>query len=139
MLEITDKIQIDEADLEFQAVQAGGPGGQNVNKVATMIVLRYKLERLDLPEDARLRLALLAGQRINQAGELVIRAGRHRTQEQNRTDAVHRLVDLLRQALQPPRPRHPTRPTRASQQRRLEQKRRRSIAKDRRRERFDGE
>ena len=139
MIPVTGQLSIDEAAVQFQYVQAPGPGGQKVNKVATAVILRFNLMASGLPEQVRLRLASLAGRRINQAGELLIQASRYRTQEQNRADALERLVELLRLAAEPPQHRRPTRPTLASKQKRLEQKHRRSELKNRRRERFADE
>jgi ribosome-associated protein len=136
LIEITDQIAIDEASLHYQYVQAAGPGGQNVNKVATAVQLRLDIDAVALPVDVRDRLVTIAGRKINQAGELVIQAARYRTQEQNRADALQRLVELLRRAARPPRPRRATRPTLAFRQKRLEQKHRRGVVKSLRRERF---
>ena len=101
---------------------ASGPGGQNVNKVATQAQLRFNTA--NLPEDVRLRLAKLAAGRLTTDGILLIQARRYRTQERNRQDALDRLVALLRKAAEPPTPRKRTRPTAASRHRRLENKRR---------------
>lgn len=131
MIEVTSTLSIDEADLEFDYIRASGPGGQNVNKVATAVQLRYNPS--SLPDDIRARLAHLAGSRLTEGGFILIEAKRYRTQEQNRADAVARLVRLIWQAARPPVPRKATRPTLASKQKRLEQKRRRSAVKTLRR------
>lgn len=131
MIEVTPSLFIDEADLAFDYIRASGPGGQNVNKVATAVQLRYNPSAL--PDEIRARLARLAGSRLTAEGAILIEAKRYRTQEQNRADAIARLVHLVWQAAQPPVPRKATRPTLASKQKRLEQKRRRSTVKTLRR------
>jgi len=134
MIEMTPQISIDENELAFDFIRSAGPGGQNVNKVATAVQLRFNvLTSSNLPEDVRARLLSIARNRINEAGELIIEARSERSQEQNRADAIQRLVDLVRQAARPPKPRRATRPTAASQARRLEQKRQRGQRKQERR------
>ena len=133
-LEVTRSIRIDERELLEQFVRAPGPGGQNVNKVATAVQLRFDVAASPSLSDAvRERLARLAGRRLTGDGVLVIDAHRYRTRERNREDARARLVELLRRAAEPPRPRKPTRPTRASQERRLAGKRERAGTKRARR------
>jgi ribosome-associated protein len=122
MLEITPSFFIDERDLQFDFIRAAGPGGQNVNKVATAVQLRFSIHASTLPEDAKNRLILLAGQRITSEGVLLIEAKRFRTQEQNREDAVQRLVELVRKALVKPKPRRKTKPSKASREKRLKAK-----------------
>src|SRR3954462_397319 len=132
MLRVSRDLTIDENDIEIGFVRASGPGGQNVNKLATAAQLRFDSNRISIPEDAQARLAGLAGQRMTKDGVIVIHAQRFRTQERNRADAIDRLVELLREALVRPTPRRPTRPTLGSKKRRLEGKKRRSDIKARR-------
>ena len=129
MLRIARDLSIDENDLDISFVRASGPGGQNVNKLSTAVQLRFDTRRITLPEDASLRLARLAGQRMTKDGVIVIHAQRFRTQERNRSDAIERLVELLREAMIRPIPRRATRPTLGSKKRRLEGKKRRSDIK----------
>jgi ribosome-associated protein len=126
-LPITSDVALDESELTFRFIAAAGPGGQNVNKVATAVQLRFDARRTpSLDEATRERLQRLAGSRLTLHGEIVIHANRFRTQERNRADAVERLAELIRQSLVAPKRRRPTRPTRASKERRLESKTRRS-------------
>ena len=130
MIRVTAKIAIDEREIAETFVRASGPGGQNVNKLATAVQLRFDVRHSpSLPDDVRARLERLAGARLTQDGVLVIIAQRHRTQARNRDDALDRLVALIRQASIAPRPRRPTRPTRASRERRIESKKRRAGVK----------
>ena len=127
MIPVTNSITLDEREIQESFVRASGPGGQNVNKLATAVQLRFDVERSPaLPEGVRARLKTVAGRRLTQDGVLVITAQRHRTQERNRQDALERLIDLIRRAATPPVPRRPTRPTLASKRRRLEAKSRRA-------------
>lgn len=122
-IEIGPGVSIDEEELEERFIQASGPGGQNVNKVATAVQLRFDVARSpSLPDGVRERLMARCGRRLTQDGVLVLLARTHRTQERNRADARARLVELVREALTPPTPRRPTRPTLASKRRRLEDK-----------------
>jgi ribosome-associated protein len=130
MIPITPTITLDDSEIHYEFVRAAGPGGQNINKVATAVQLRFDVAHSpSLPEDVRRRLIRLAGKRLTGEGVLVIEARRFRTQEQNRQDALDRLVALIRRAAEPPKPRRQTKPTAASQERRLRSKRRRSEIK----------
>lgn len=130
MIRVTDAIAIDEREIQEDFVRSSGPGGQNVNKVATAVQLRFDVANCpSLPDDVRQRLIRLAGKRITAGGVLIVEARRFRTQERNRRDALDRLVKLIVRAAQKPKTRRRTRPTLASRQRRLETKRRQGQAK----------
>lgn len=136
MIRITPHIVLDEREIEERFIRASGPGGQNLNKLATAVQLRFDVRHSAAFDDAvRARLERLAGRRLTSEGVLVITAQCYRTQERNRTDALDRLVELIRQAAVAPVKRRPTRPTRASKERRLEHKKRRSGIKKLRRAR----
>jgi len=122
-LVIRPGLEIPDSDLDVAFIRSAGPGGQNVNKVASAVQLRFALSRnATLREDVKTRLRGLAGQRLTDAGEILIAARSHRSQEQNRREAEDRLRELLLRALVAPKKRHATRPTRASKERRLESK-----------------
>ncbi|MGD9319204.1 MAG: alternative ribosome rescue aminoacyl-tRNA hydrolase ArfB [Desulfobacteraceae bacterium] len=134
MIRVTDSISIDERELQEEFVRASGPGGQNVNKVATAVKLRFDAAHSpSLPGDVRDRLIRLAGRRSTEEGLIIIDARRFRSQERNRQDARERLVALIRRAAERPKVRRKTRPTAASKKRRLEDKRRRGHMKRTRR------
>jgi ribosome-associated protein len=130
VIRVTDHISIDEREIEESFVRASGPGGQNVNKLATAVQLRFDVRGSpSLPAEVRARLERLAGTRMTRDGVLIIIAQRHRTQARNREDALERLVELVRRAAVAPRLRRPTRPTAAARRRRVEAKKHRAGVK----------
>ena len=134
MIQITMHIAIDEKEIHEEFIRASGPGGQNVNKVATAVQLRFDVQHSRaLPDDVRERLVRIAGRRMSADGWLLIEAKRFRTQEQNREDARARVYGLIRLAAHKPQTRHKTRPTRAAKERRLESKKHRGAIKKMRR------
>jgi ribosome-associated protein len=123
-------IRIRPEELQYDFIRSSGPGGQNVNKVATAVQLRFNARNSQsLEPEVRERLIRLAGKRVNTAGEIIIEARRYRTQQRNREDALERLLQLIEKASAPPRVRHKSRPTVASKLRRLQEKKRRSNIK----------
>src|SRR5687767_11097033 len=119
MIKITPDIFLNETEVTFSFVTSQGPGGQNVNKVATAVLLRFNIARSSLSADVRERLLQLLGKRVTARCELIIKASRHRTQARNKQDAIERLQTLIKKVLRPPKSRKKTRPTLASKERRL--------------------
>jgi ribosome-associated protein len=136
-MRVTDRIAIDERELDERFVRASGPGGQNVNKVSTAVELRFDVNASSLPPDMKTRLTALAGHRITADGVLLIDSREHRTQAQNREAARARLVALLQHAARRPKSRRPTRPKAGARQKRLDSKRRRGEVKAARRKGAD--
>src|SRR6266853_772343 len=130
MIRINDHIAIDDSEVSESFIRASGPGGQNVNKLATAVQLRFDVRHSpSLPHEVRARLERLAGKRLTRDGVLVITAQRHRTQERNRQDARARLIELIRRAAVAPRPRRPTKPSAPARERRLQSKKHRGAIK----------
>lgn len=130
MIDITPDLKLDPSEFSWQFVHSSGPGGQNVNKVATTAQLRWDVAGSRcLPPEVKERLARVAGRRMTRDGRLVIEAGRYRSQAQNREEAVERLVNLVRRAARPAKVRRPTTPSAAARRRRLDSKRRQAAKK----------
>lgn len=122
MIAVTDSIALDEDELQFEYVLASGPGGQNVNKVSTAVLLRVSLDKANLPPPVRARLEKLAGRRLTLDGELLIASQQHRTQERNRVEALNALIELIQRAAVAPIRRVATKPSFGAKQRRVDEK-----------------
>lgn len=130
MIPVTDTLSLEDGELHWDFVRSGGPGGQNVNKVATAVLLRFDVAGSpSLPDDVKARLSRIAGSRMNVEGMLVIRAQRFRSQERNREDALERLRDMVARALLRPRRRIRTRPTASARAARMDAKRKTAVKK----------
>lgn len=129
MLQISKTVSIPDREIEISAVRSQGAGGQNVNKVSTAIHLRFDINASSLPERYKEKLLALSDHRLTKDGVIVIKSQEHRSQEQNREEALQRLQDLIRSAMVVPKPRMPSKPTRSSQRKRLDSKTKRSHIK----------
>lgn len=129
MIKVTEKIWLDESDLKWEFIRAGGPGGQHVNKAATAVQLRFNSASAAMPSYVKTRLKAVAGHRMTSEGEIVIIARASRSQEDNRKDALERLVELIREASIVPKSRRKTKPSAASKERRLKEKAKRAGVK----------
>ena len=129
MLKISEQISIPDDEIDISAIRSQGAGGQNVNKVSSAIHLRFNVGTSSLPDAVKRRLLLKRDQRITADGVVIIKAQNHRTQEKNRAEALSRLTELIKSALQAPRKRIPTRPGRAAKERRMDSKKKRGDLK----------
>jgi ribosome-associated protein len=130
MIRVTRSIALDESEIQESFIAASGPGGQNVNKVATAVQLRFDMANSPaMSDDVKMRLARIAGRRLTNDGVIVLVAQKFRSQERNREDALERLIQMIQEAAVPPIPRRPTKPTLGSKKRRLESKTRRGAVK----------
>ncbi len=129
MLQITSTIAIDEAEIDWQAIRASGPGGQHVNKTSTAMQLIFDIKQSSLPEHYKAVLLQKSDHRITASGKIVIKSQQSRSQEMNREAALMQLIELIKSAGFKPKKRHATKPTYGSQQRRLEGKKQRSVTK----------
>lgn len=134
---LTKNISLDESELVFTFIRAPGPGGQNVNKVASAVLLRFNIINSSLPDETRKRLLDKLGNKITLQGDLLIKASRFRTQERNKQDAINRLVDILKSAMVIPKKRKKTKPSLAEKERRLNKKKLRGKAKSLRSKKFE--
>ncbi len=129
MIKITKNISIHENELNFKFIRSSGPGGQNVNRVASAVQLRFNISNSSLPEDTKKRLRKLGGNKVTKKDELIIEAKRYRNQEKNRKDAVKRLIRLIRKAIKKPKPRKKTKPPKKAHEKRLKEKKKQSEKK----------
>jgi ribosome-associated protein len=137
VIRIAPHVTLEDAEVSFSFIRSSGPGGQNVNKVATAVVLRFDVRNSSLPEAIRERALQLLASRLTLQGVLIIKAGSYRTQERNKLDAVQRLQAMLQRAVKPPKKRRKTKPTFAAKQRRLDEKKQHSKTKALRRGKID--